>query len=438
LCRRPVRLVRALFFLFSIALVGAAAPAHSQEAGADTAVTDACDAKTETLNPSLLADLRGRVNFSTNLLAGGERATLVLYPPPGVEKPRYDSIRVFARLSGQKTAPSLVQTLGTPPATTDVLGTQSQSIWIEAPSNPTASWKSYQLYTVACKSGKAEFVAGTDVDISSRVMAIWLTVGIVIGTYLLVSFVVTRARGIPLTLNPAKWAAVDQGRGSLSVLQMIWFTTVVFALATYYLLRLGTLGELSEDVLSVMGIALVGTIGGVGIDSVKQRLKPENYTWILKRGWIQPPKKEAALDGRLGDIFFEGGRFEPTKYQAVIFSVVVGAALLFTGFDGLATFKVPDAYLILLGGSQLAYLIGKQVAPDRFQEATDLVDAARKAEDDLRTAAATQQAKSLGEAQQKLPVEYARARDAIDFAATRIERLFAVTIASGQRQPNIS
>lgn len=428
-----------------------AAPA-SAESKAQPAppATNPCGERAEL--PADTADLRGQIAFGTYLLPGGEKAELTVYPPAGTAPSTYD-IRVFARPAAENGAPVLLPTLGTGPAKADPKG---QSVWIRAPANPSAHWQSHQFFAAACKDGKLAFLATTEVEISSRASAIWLTLAIVVGTYLLVSWIVCRIRHIGWTRDPVKWAAVEQGRGrgSLAILQTIWFTNIVYALVIYYLLRLGSLGDLSADILWLLGIPLVGTTLARAIDAVKQRLTPENYTWIVTRGWITKPEflqssrwrnqqtsdhnQNVVDQARFGDVFFEAGRFEPTKYQAVIFSVVVGGALLLTGFDKLATFEIPDAYLVLMGGSQGLYILGKHVAPDRFHEASGLLDAARKSEDDLRKAAAAKNIITIADAEKQLPLEYARAKEAIDLAATRIERLFALgTIDEEKRKPSI-
>ncbi|MBK8211972.1 MAG: hypothetical protein IPK78_20570 [Rhodospirillales bacterium] len=414
----------------------------------NTASSDPCGGEPK-LDPKNLP-IQGWVSVGTPFLPGADKAGLTVYPPPGMTSVGYD-LRAFARPTGDEDKATLVRVLGTQPAKPNDK-VEGQSVWVSVPEANSWFWPRRQLFVAACRDGKVAFVATTEATISRRATAGWLTALLVPSIYLLISWLICRHRGVRWSINPVKWSAVEEGRGraSLAILQSIWFTVLVSSLAVFFLLRLGTIGEISDDILWMLGIPLIGTTAARAIDAVKLRLSPENYTWIVDRGWIKTPEDGSNRDddaqahnqtvvdqARLGDIFFEAGRFEPSKYQAVIFSLVVSIALVLTGFDQLATFQIPHAYLILLSGSQAVYILGKGVAPDRFKEASELIAVARQAEEELRKAAAESNIKKIEDAENTLAGKLSSAKEAIERAAIRVERLFAVSISPEMRAPRL-
>jgi hypothetical protein len=74
----------------------------------------------------------------------------------------------------------------------------------------------------------------------------------------------------------------------------------------------------------------------------------------------------------------EGSEFDIYRFQILIFSVVVGGALLFTGLFGLANFELPAALMGLLGLSQVVYLSGKVVSKPETVELNKAITSLRK------------------------------------------------------------
>jgi hypothetical protein len=61
------------------------------------------------------------------------------------------------------------------------------------------------------------------------------------------------------------------------------------------------------------------------------------------------------------------------KLQALMFSVIVGVALVSAGFSNLATFKVPDTLMQILGLSQVVFVGGRLTKPSTLGDLDNLI-----------------------------------------------------------------
>jgi len=227
-------------------------------------------------------------------------------------------------------------------------------------------WPRHDLYVVGCPGGGLNDTRGAFAFVGhSRVAvsAMWACAGVgllaVALFYLLAVLAVSRGKH----WDPVRITAGVDGRGSISKMQILFFTLIVAGMLTYVLVRVGRLGDLSSDVLLLLGIAGVGGAAVKQASVLKRRLKAENWSWLQEHGWT-PPKATP----RWADLVMEGREFDIYRFQILIFSLVVGGALLFTGLFGLASFKLPEAMLGLLGLSQVVYLGGKVVAKPEVSE----------------------------------------------------------------------
>ena len=82
------------------------------------------------------------------------------------------------------------------------------------------------------------------------------------------------------------------------------------------------------------------------------------------------------------------GEFDVYKLQTLIFSLVVGVALLTAGEERLASFAVPQTLLGILGLSQIVYVAGKLAAPPSIADLDDAITRLRGFESKLQTAVA--------------------------------------------------
>ncbi len=175
-----------------------------------------------------------------------------------------------------------------------------------------------------------------------------------------------------------KWSwnvlVITQGvhpRASLSKLQLFFFSLVVLWVVVAFLIWTGKLTGLSNDVLILLGIGAVGTAGGKATAIAKTRLTFENWAWIKKKGWIEESieREDKTRKPIIGDLLNSRGEFDITKFQLLVFSLVVGAALIYFAALGdlpqdLSAYKIPQEYLGLIGLAQVVYIGGKAVAPN--------------------------------------------------------------------------
>ena len=169
--------------------------------------------------------------------------------------------------------------------------------------------------------------------------------------------------------------AITQGlhaRASLSKLQLFFFTLVVLWVVVYLFIKTQQLTGLSSDVLVLLGIGAAGTAGGKVTALAKRRLTFENWAWLIGKGWIKESiePEASARKPEFRDLLRSGNEFDISKFQLLIFSLVIGAALIYfatsSGADSqtISTFAVPTEYLGLIGLSQVVYIGGKAVEPN--------------------------------------------------------------------------
>ena len=196
--------------------------------------------------------------------------------------------------------------------------------------------------------------------------------------------------GIPAAryFDPVYLTAGSDGKGSLSKLQILFFSLIVFGLLAYILARTGALSDLSSSILYLLGIAGVGSAMAKGTDEQKNRLSFENRAWMIRKGWLPSGGWAAVNTASWHDIITnDGGEFDVYRYQSCIFSLTVGGALLVNGVAELASFTIPQTLLGILGLSQAVYIGGKAVGTSAVAELDGAVTSARAAEAKLIEAA---------------------------------------------------
>ena len=81
------------------------------------------------------------------------------------------------------------------------------------------------------------------------------------------------------------------------------------------------------------------------------------------------------------DLFHSDQRFDVSKFQMVVFSFLVGIALLIQSLnEGLAEFTIAGAVIGLIGGSQTLYVGRKAVAPAEITEFNSRLNVVRTKE----------------------------------------------------------
>jgi hypothetical protein len=234
-------------------------------------------------------------------------------------------------------------------------------------------WQGGMITVVGCAAKQVVFIAPfQEVTFSDRATCIVVTVLTVVLVYLLVSKGVhtwdnrLRAPSFKVKfgryLDPVMLSSGPNGKGSISRLQILFFSTLLFALLLYILIRVGLLSDMSTTVLLLLGISGIGAAASKATDVGLNRLDFNNWAWMIGKGWLPPNGLASVTTASWRDIITADDGFDVYHFQMLIFSLVVGVALLQVGFTDLSAFTIPAALLAVLGLSQAVYVGGKLVA----------------------------------------------------------------------------
>ena len=174
-------------------------------------------------------------------------------------------------------------------------------------------------------------------------------------------------KGVAQPYSPVVLTAGRFRRGSLANLQVLFFTLIVVWLVFLELARGHGLVDFKTDILLLLGVTALGTGTARVTASAKKNLTIQNWAWLKTKGWIRQDVEREPADRRprWSDLLVSDGTFEISKFQALVFSLLVGIALVHAGIQGFdATFTIPDFYLGVMGLSQFVYVGGKAVAPN--------------------------------------------------------------------------
>lgn len=187
-------------------------------------------------------------------------------------------------------------------------------------------------------------------------------------------------------LDPV-WMSSDMyDRASLSKLQILIFALVVSFGVTYSAVRTGVLSDLSTSIVLLLGIPALGALGNQAAATARDRLSLDNWAWLANRGVfpLNDPGKDVP---RWRDLVMSDSELDLYKLQALLFSVIVGVAMITSGFSNLATFKVPDTLMQILGLSQLVFVGGRLTKPTTIGDLDDLITELRDRASTVRLAA---------------------------------------------------
>ncbi len=162
-------------------------------------------------------------------------------------------------------------------------------------------------------------------------------------------------------LDPVVVSSGPGNKGSVSRLQILGFSVLVFGLLFYLMIRLGVLSDLSGTVLELLGISAVGAAASKATDNSRNRIKFQNWAWMINKSWLPPNGLMSITRASWGDLVTGDDGFDIYHFQMIIFSVAVGISLVQGGFGDLATFQIPSSLLSVLGLSQAVYVGGKFV-----------------------------------------------------------------------------
>jgi hypothetical protein len=257
---------------------------------------------------------------------------------------------------------------------------------LQVPDSIGGFWSSADLYVWSCTGGSVKSRSMLTIHATSWYDSLMVVVPVVFLLYLGAALATKRADirpDVPLLryFDPVYMTAGPDGKGSLSKLQILFFSFIVFGLLSYILGRTGALSDLSSSILLLLGIAGVGSAAARGTDEQKNRLSSENQLWLLGKEWLPKGGWAAVNTASWHDIITnDGGEFDVYRYQSCIFSLTVGGALLVNGVNELASFTIPQTLLGILGLSQIVYIGGKVVSTSAVADLDAAVTSLRASE----------------------------------------------------------
>lgn len=265
----------------------------------------------------------------------------------------------------------------------------------DVPRDASGFWTKRNLYIYQCSMRRPLNVSYLPVYVSPFEWSIAFTLLIGLAVYYAAARALRIVSGQSLTArqswNPIRITAGPDNRGSLSTLQVFFFTVLVFVMLAYVLMRTGVLSDLSTTVLELLGISGIGATAAKGADSTRTAIEPANQAWLQSKGWYDAPSVRPAGQPTFYDLISSDGNFDVYRYQSFLFSAAVGGALFIGGISQLSSFTVPQNILGILGLSQVVYIAGKLVSPNSASQINALITDLRNAEADLRHAVLTYQ-----------------------------------------------
>lgn len=244
---------------------------------------------------------------------------------------------------------------------------------------PAGGWlfPEHHLLVAACSGDRLEAVGVARTRVSNATTAVWTAALTVLIVYSGIAYAVTRRRrqrahGYPgqapsgasdPVVSPWAIAAGISGRSSISNLQVLLFSLTVAGLLIHFLMLTGEISNISLSIAGLLGIVGAGTAAAHIVARTRDQIEPANLAWMRVRGWIRS-------DPSLSDLVTVDGEFAPTRFQSIVFSLVVLIGLLVKGSGSLESFEVPENILVLIGASQAIYIGGKFSRPSAGDEAT--------------------------------------------------------------------
>lgn len=229
--------------------------------------------------------------------------------------------------------------------------------------------------------------------VSSLKLSAAAGIGAALGLYLLLAVAALRTQGRQLAfargraqaegrdvsplrfaLNPPTIVQDAFGHCSLARFQVLLFTLVLTGIYAYVLVRIGTLPNLSNSVLGLLGITLTGSVLGRVADG--PALETPNRLWLLGTGILDPTPRLPVWT----DLIAGQGEIDVTRVQALAFTLFAAAALVAKGTGDLESFEIPDQINYLMGISQAVYVAGKALPQEAAKRLNEEVRALREAE----------------------------------------------------------
>jgi hypothetical protein len=287
--------------------------------------------------------------------------------------------------------------------------------FVPAPSGAGANWGRTRVHVLACgPDGEPEQVGQFQTYLTNKNTCRALAILMCVVFYLIAAFTSYRihatgreypgkGENIQRNLNgnnyasflahldPVVLTANQNGRGSATKLQILFFSMLIFGVVSYIWMSTGTLSELSETILILMGISGIGATAAAATEVSRKRLDFENWAWLINRKWLPQGGAAEVNRAQWKDIFMTNNEFDVSRFQMITFSVLVGLSLLSAGGESadLSTFTIPGAFLGILGLSQAVYVAGKLVDGPSVEQLNSQIALLRAKESALQVALAS-------------------------------------------------
>src|SRR5712671_3668517 len=217
------------------------------------------------------------------------------------------------------------------------------------------------------KSATLIFSFSLPVRISNRAYSRAGGIGFAVIAYLCAALATWKKTGLSgrssFSLNPVQITAGVLGDGSISQLQVFFFSLLVASLLFFLWLWTGLLSNISQDLLMLLGISSVGAVGAKYTATLKSRLSEDTAKFLYAEGWYSGPKITTITERpRFADLLLTNNRLDVYKFQMAMFSVLVAIYILRTGTTDLGAVKISETLLYLIGISQGVYVGGKAIS----------------------------------------------------------------------------
>ena len=322
---------------------------------------------------------------TTYFLPAGTTTDLVWKVPYDKDAAYFGKVETQGKVFGSRNSVTVSKIPEDHPMIKKGLADKTDSlVTLRVPAQNADTWTTSTVYLYACDSTNAKQVSALNIRVSS---SFWSTLSTIAGVVLLYIFaaltsaaVDSKSVGVVRRLNPVFITAGSDGRGSLAKLQILFFSMIVFGLLLFIVLRTGVLSDISTTVLMLLGIAAVGSTAAKATELQRSRIDFDNWTWFIGKKWLPKGGLAEINHAKWRDIVTSDGEFDVYRYQSIIFSLVVGGALLAAGINQLASFSIPETLLGVLGLSQVVYVAGKLTSPPSFAELNKATEELRKLE----------------------------------------------------------
>lgn len=254
----------------------------------------------------------------------------------------------------------------------DTSGSESTRIFFSIPDTESPNGWIYKSATLILGAypkagGDPIFSFSLPVRISNRGYARTGGIMFAVIAYLCAALAVWRKTGASgrasFSLSPVQITAGVLGDGSISQLQVFFFSLLVASLLFFLWLWTGLLSNISQDLLMLMGISSAGAVGAKYTATLKSQLSEEAARFLHAEGWYAGPKITVITDRpRVADLLLTNNRLDVYKFQMAMFSILVAVYILRTGTTDLGEVKISETLLYLIGISQGVYVGGKAIS----------------------------------------------------------------------------